>query len=89
MRTFKNKWFTRFADKEGLSDTDLKNVIRELEAGQIDADLGSGVLNSALPDREPEKEAVIGLSCFSGVESVDFSFMVLLNPDRLIFRMEN
>jgi hypothetical protein len=43
MRTFKNKWFTRFADKEGVSDTDLKNVIRELEAGQIDADLGSGV----------------------------------------------
>lgn len=43
MRIFKNIWFTRFADKEGITDGELKEAVNRLEAGQSDADLGGGV----------------------------------------------
>jgi hypothetical protein len=43
VRVFKNTWFTRFADKEGITDSELKKTVNQLEAGQTDADLGSGV----------------------------------------------
>ena len=43
MRIFKNTWFTRFADKEGITDGELREMVNKLEAGQADADLGSGV----------------------------------------------
>ena len=43
MRIFKNTWFTRFADKEGIADNELRELVNQLEAGQADADLGGGV----------------------------------------------
>ena len=43
MRIFKNTWFTRFANKEGITDAELKETVNQLEAGQADADLGGGV----------------------------------------------
>ena len=43
MRVFKNTWFTRFADKEGITDAELRETVNQLEAGQADADLGGGV----------------------------------------------
>ena len=43
MRIFKTTWFTRFADKEDITDKTLKGVVSQLEAGQFDADLGGGV----------------------------------------------
>ena len=43
MRIFKNKWFDRFADKEGITDDELKEAATRLEAGQTEADLGGGV----------------------------------------------
>ena len=43
MRLFKNTWFTRFADKEGITDAELRETVNQLEAGQADADLGGGV----------------------------------------------
>jgi len=43
VRVFKNKWFTRFADKEGITDGELRKMVSQLEAGQVEADLGSGV----------------------------------------------
>jgi len=43
VRVFKNTWFTRFADKEGITDGELKEKVNQLEAGQADADLGGGV----------------------------------------------
>ena len=36
-------WFTRFAAKEGIPDTGLREMVNQLEAGQADADLGGGV----------------------------------------------
>jgi hypothetical protein len=43
VRVFKNTWFTRFADKEGITDSELKEMVNHLEAGQAEADLGGGV----------------------------------------------
>ena len=43
MRVFKNTWFTRFARKEGISDKELRDIAKQLEAGQADADLGGDV----------------------------------------------
>jgi len=43
VRIFKNTWFTRFANKEGITDTELKEMVDRLETGQADADLGGGV----------------------------------------------
>jgi len=43
VRIFKNKWFTRFAGKEGITDGELREMVNQLEMGQADADLGGDV----------------------------------------------
>jgi len=44
VRIFKVSWFTRFAVKEGISDSELKGIVDNvLEKGQAEAVLGSGV----------------------------------------------
>ena len=43
MRIFKTTWFARFAGKEEIKDSDLLKMVNQLEAGQVDADLGGGV----------------------------------------------
>ena len=43
MRAFKNRWFSRFADKEGITDNELKEAVNQLEIGQADANLGDDV----------------------------------------------
>ena len=48
MRIFKNTWFTRFAEKEGITDAELRELVNLLEAGQPDADLGGGVYKMRL-----------------------------------------
>ena len=45
---FKNTWFARFADKEGITDKELREVVEKLEAGQADADLGGDVYKMRL-----------------------------------------
>lgn len=44
MRIFKNRPFTRFAIKSGISDAALCKAITDAEQGLIDADLGGGVI---------------------------------------------
>lgn len=44
MRIFKNAWFERFARKQKLEDTALRDAIQRAELGLIDADLGGGVI---------------------------------------------
>ena len=44
MRIFKNKAFTKWAEKEGLSDDALQIAVDEMERGLIDADLGGHVV---------------------------------------------
>ena len=47
MRIFKNTWFNRFADKEGITDGELVEAVNLLEAGRqlvgAATDLGGGV----------------------------------------------
>ena len=48
MRIFKNKWFERFARKEGIDDAALCAAVEQVEKGLIDADLGGGVLKQRI-----------------------------------------
>ena len=48
MRVFKNKRFNKFAHKQDISDEQLLEVVRRAEIGQIDADLGGGVIKQRL-----------------------------------------
>jgi hypothetical protein len=43
-RVFKNGWFERFARKEKLTDSALREAVERAESGLIDADLGGGVI---------------------------------------------
>ena len=43
VRVFKNRCFSRFADKEDITDNELKEAVNRLEQEQVDADLGGGV----------------------------------------------
>lgn len=57
MRIFKNAFFERFARKEKISDDALREAVQRAENGQIDADLGGGVLKQrvARPGRGKSK----------------------------------
>jgi hypothetical protein len=48
VRVFKNGWFQKFARKEKISDAMLCEAIARAERGQIDADLGSGLIKQRL-----------------------------------------
>ena len=48
MRIFKNRWFVRFARKEGIGDRALCEAIASAEKGLIDADLGGGVIKQRI-----------------------------------------
>jgi hypothetical protein len=48
LRVFKSRWFQRFARKEGIADTVLREVVARAEKGQIDADLGGGVIKQRI-----------------------------------------
>lgn len=44
MRILKNRWFDKFARKEGIDDRALMAAVARAEAGLVDADLGGGVV---------------------------------------------
>lgn len=48
MRIFKNKWFAKFARKEEISDEKLIQAVRDVDAGNIDADYGGGVIKQRI-----------------------------------------
>jgi hypothetical protein len=48
LRIFKNAWFNRFARKEKISVEVLLDAVERAEQGQIDADLGSGVIKQLI-----------------------------------------
>lgn len=48
MRVFKNKSFNKFASKEKITDVALWQVVEDVEAGKIDADLGEGVIKQRI-----------------------------------------
>ena len=44
MRILMTRWFRRFARKERVTDVALRDAVMRAERGQIDADLGGGVI---------------------------------------------
>lgn len=48
MKVFKNAWFSRFARKENIRASALLDAIKRAEKGQIDADLGGGVIKQRI-----------------------------------------
>ncbi len=48
VRIFKSRWFQRFARKEGISDSVLREAVERAEKGQIDADLGGQVIKQRI-----------------------------------------
>jgi hypothetical protein len=44
MKVFQNAWFGRFARKEKIPSAALWGAVLRAENGQIDADLGGGVI---------------------------------------------
>lgn len=43
-RIYKNRWFAKFASREGISDAPLVAAIDQANRGLIDADLGGGLI---------------------------------------------
>ena len=43
-RIYMNRWFAKFANREGISDATLVAAIDQANRGLIDADLGGGLL---------------------------------------------
>jgi hypothetical protein len=48
VRIFKSRWFERFARKERITDAVLCDAVARAEKGQIDADLGGGVIKQRI-----------------------------------------
>jgi hypothetical protein len=48
VKVFKTKWFRRFARREGILDEMLCDAVARAGRGQIDADLGSGVIKQRI-----------------------------------------
>jgi hypothetical protein len=48
VRIFKSRWFQRYARKEGIADAALREAVARVEKGQIDADLGGGVIKQRI-----------------------------------------
>jgi hypothetical protein len=51
VRVFKSRWFQRFAGKEGIADTALREAAARADKGQIDADLGGEVIKQRIARR--------------------------------------
>ena len=49
MRIFKTRAFARFARRERIDDVALASAVSRAERGQIDADLGGGVIKQRVP----------------------------------------
>lgn len=48
MKVLKNAWFGRFARKQNISANALWEAVERAEKGQIDADLGGGVIKQRI-----------------------------------------
>jgi hypothetical protein len=47
-RVFNTRWFQRFARKERIRDAVLLDAVARAEKGQVDADLGGGVIKQRI-----------------------------------------
>ena len=76
MRAFKNKWFTRWARREDVSDLVLRRTAEEVVAGGVEADLGGYLFKKRLARDARGKRA--GYRIIIGYKRP--------NSERIIFR---
>jgi len=43
-RIYKNRWFAKYASREGISDAAIISAVDQANSGLIDADLGAGLI---------------------------------------------
>ena len=43
-RIYKNRWFAKYASREGISDAALMSAVEQANSGLVDADLGGGLI---------------------------------------------
>lgn len=58
MQVYKSKWFSKWADKEDLTDRDLSAAVKEMADGLIDADLGGHVMKKRVARQGHGKSGV-------------------------------
>lgn len=88
MRIFKNKAFTKWAEKEGLSDDALQIAVDEMERGLIDADLGGHVVKKRVAVGGRGKRG--GVRTLLAYKSCDKAFLCMGSPRmhvRMLVRM--
>lgn len=49
MKAYKTRWFSNWANKEGVSDESLLNAVNEIVRGLVDANLGGFVYKKRIP----------------------------------------
>ena len=72
MRIFKNTWFNRFARKEGITDSELREIVNLLEEGLADADLGGNVYKVRVGRRGEGKSGAYRFIVFFRSEDMTF-----------------
>lgn len=80
MRFFKKPWFQRFAEKEGISDAALKTMVKEIEKGKMNANLGGYVYKQRLAKDDGGNLVAIGY-WFSFAEKIAL-FVHLRSPSQ-------
>jgi len=75
VRIFKNMWFDRFAEKERITDGELRDIVSLLEVDQADANLGGGVYKVRLARPGEGKSGGYRIIVFSEVKNTRFSIM--------------
>ncbi|MFC4655666.1 type II toxin-antitoxin system RelE/ParE family toxin [Rheinheimera marina] len=74
MQTYKSKWFSKWAEQEGLTDCDLYNAVQEITAGLMDADLGGHVIKKRVGLRRQGKRG--GARTLLAVKHGDKAFFI-------------
>ena len=75
MRVFKTLWFQRYIRKHGISDDVLLGVVRELEHGYYNADLGGNVYKQRVArEHEGKSGGYRFLVCFKMGERAFFTY---------------
>jgi hypothetical protein len=82
MRVFKNKRFSRFAEKAEIGDEKLKAIVPLLEAEQADADLGGGVYKQRIARTGAGKSGAYRVIIFFRSEERTFYYYGFAKSDR-------
>ena len=82
VRIFRNTWFTRFARKENITDGELRELVKQLEAGQADANLGGGVYKIRLARSGEGKSGAYRIIVFFKIKSRAFFVYGYAKSDR-------